>query len=82
MAPSDIDAKPIPLGQGLAGYAALSNSTLRTGDVRKHPSFNADHEDYVPDGQCCCICLPVNGAARPQDKHQIYGLIKVRGGGS
>eukprot|EP00873_Tetraselmis_striata_P039789 jgi/Tetstr1/460053/TSEL_005373.t1 len=79
MAPSDIDAKPIPLGQGLAGYAALSNSTLRTGDVRKHPSFNADHEDYVPDGQCCCICLPVNGAARPQDRHQIYGLIKIMG---
>eukprot|EP00951_Prasinocladus_malaysianus_P048067 scaffold654263_cov57-Prasinocladus_malaysianus.AAC.1 len=58
MAPEHITEYNVPLGQGLVGFAALSNSVLRTTDARKHPAFCPEHEDYAPEVPCSCICMP------------------------
>ncbi len=78
MAPEHVTDFVVPLGQGLVGYTALSNSVLRTSDAARHPSFSREHEDFVPEGCCSCICIPVTGSGRPKEKPKVYGILKVR----
>lgn len=77
VAPEHVAEFAVPLGQGLVGYTALSNNILRCSDARKHPSFSPEYEDYVPDGPCSCICIPVVGDSRPEDKPPVRGVVKV-----
>ena len=77
IAPEHVTDFVVPLGQGLVGYTALANNVLRTSDAARHPSFSREHEDFVPEGFCSCICIPVSGSGRPQEKPKVYGILKV-----
>ena len=79
MAPKHLENKMVPLGQGLVGYSALSNSIVQHSDARKHPSFSREYEDFIPDGPCACVCMPVTdtGKGRHDEKHKVYGVVKV-----